>query len=72
MVTALGWTDTRDMIADGATKGAVDRSLLRECTSGASAIRHEVKLWRAKGKMHSIDLASASAAASAPAASSHT
>ena len=64
VVTALGRTDTRDMVADGATKGAVDRSLLHECMSGTSAIRHEVKLWQAKGKMHSIDLASASAASS--------
>ena len=40
VVTALGWTDTRDMVADGATKGAVDRNLLHECMSGTSAIRH--------------------------------
>ena len=44
------WTDTRDMIADGATKGAVDRSLLHECMAGNSCIRHEIKLWQPKVK----------------------
>ena len=71
VITPIGRTDTRDMDADGARKGVVDRSLLHECMTGTSAIRHEVKLWRAKGNMYSIDLASASAAASAHAASSH-
>ena len=59
VLTALGWTDTRDMVADGTTKGAVDRQQLHTCMSGTNEIGHEVKLWKAKGKMHSVDLASA-------------
>ena len=39
VVTAIGLTDTRDMVAHGATNSVVDRSLLHECM-GTSAIRH--------------------------------
>ena len=51
------------MLADGATKGSVDRSQLHSCMSGTSIIAHELKLWKAKGKMTSIDLAAASGSA---------
>eukprot|EP00969_Alexandrium_andersonii_P077927 3437109-Alexandrium_andersonii.AAC.1 len=40
---ALIWTDTRDMIADGATKGAVDRELLHLAMQGCCKIQHEMK-----------------------------
>jgi hypothetical protein len=46
VLTGLGWTDTRDMVADGTTKGAVDRQQLHTCMSGTSEIGHEVKLWK--------------------------
>ncbi|MFM7983651.1 MAG: hypothetical protein ACKPKO_30440, partial [Candidatus Fonsibacter sp.] len=64
VLTAIAWVDTRDMVADGATKGSVDRSHLHSCMNGASTLAHELKLWKAKGKMTSIDLAAASGAAS--------
>jgi hypothetical protein len=54
ILTAICWVDTRDMLADGATKGSVDRSQLHSCMSGTSIIAHELKLWRAKGKMNSM------------------
>ncbi len=36
VLTALGWTDTRDMVADGTTKGTVDRHHLHTCKSGTN------------------------------------
>ena len=48
------WTDTRDMIADGATKGAVGRQLLHECMAGTCHIRHDIKLWQPKGKLRAV------------------
>ena len=56
ILTAICWVGTRDMLADGATKGSIDRSQLHSCMSGTSTIAHELKLWKAKGKMTSIDL----------------
>jgi hypothetical protein len=40
-------------------KGAVDRQQLHTYMSGTNEIGHEVKPWKAKGNMHSVDLASA-------------
>ena len=47
---AIIWTDTRDMIADGLTKGAVDRQALHEAMSGIFKINHtdNIKFWRPK------------------------
>ena len=42
------------MVADGATKGAVDRALLHECMAGNSFIRHEIKLWQPKVKQKGL------------------
>ena len=64
ILTAISWVDTRDMLADGATKGSIDKSQLHSCMSGTSTIAHELKLWKANGKMRSIDLAAVSGAAS--------
>ena len=44
VITAIGWVDTRDMVADAASKGVVDLILVHTCTGGASAIKHEVQL----------------------------
>eukprot|EP00969_Alexandrium_andersonii_P243988 10780353-Alexandrium_andersonii.AAC.1 len=49
------------MVADGATKGAVDRELLHLAMSGASRVHHAMKVWQAKGNMKSLGLAAASA-----------
>ena len=43
---ALVWTDTRDMLADGLTKGSIDRQLLHELMNGKVEVRHDMKLWR--------------------------
>ena len=45
---ALIWTDTRDMLADGLTKGAVDREALHQIMSGDVIVTKEMKLWRPK------------------------
>ena len=37
---ALGWEDTRDMVADGLTKGCIDRSQLQEAASGSRTRHH--------------------------------
>ena len=47
VVTAICWTDTRDMVADGATKGSIYRIQIQICMTGTSEINHEVKLWKA-------------------------
>ncbi len=48
VLKAIAWSDTRDMCADGATKGSVDRIGLHECMEGVSFIRHKLKLWLPK------------------------
>ena len=44
---ALMWLDTRDMTADGMTKGAVERLALHLLMAGEIQIKHEPKLWKA-------------------------
>ena len=45
---AMCWLDTRDMLADGLTKGCVDRSLLHQAMDGHFTFKHEVKVWTRK------------------------
>ena len=45
---SLLWVDTRDMLSDGMTKGAVDRAALHEVMSGVQRIVHAVKAWSSK------------------------
>ena len=47
VIEAILWIDTRDMIADGLTKGAVDRAALHETMAGTWTIQHAVKCWTA-------------------------
>ena len=46
VLRALVWTDTRDMLADGLTKGSVDRTELHSVMEGTVTMTHESKLWR--------------------------
>ena len=46
VLDAICWQDTRDMAADGLTKGSVDRALLHSIMDGTLKFDHEVKLWR--------------------------
>ena len=66
MLIAICLVDTRDMLADGATKGIIDRSQVHACTHGPSIVAPELTLWKAKGKMTRIELASAATAVSHP------
>ena len=43
-ITWLRWVDTRDMYADGLTKGSVRRDRLRELANGTCTRAHETKL----------------------------
>jgi hypothetical protein len=47
---ALVWQDTRDMLADGLTKGAVERKALHDAMAGKIEVMHRdtTKFWRAK------------------------
>ena len=45
---ALVWLDTRDMTADGLTKGAVARDLLHTLMDGTMLVLHEAEVWSAK------------------------
>ena len=48
MLAAIVWLDTRDMLADGLTKGAVQRDALIRLLDGLSKMMHEPKIWRPK------------------------
>ena len=48
IIHALIWQDTRDMLADGLTKGAVERKALHDAMEGTVVINHECKPWRPK------------------------
>ena len=41
---AVAWTDTRDMLADGTTKGSVDRTAIHDVMNGDIKNSHELKL----------------------------
>ena len=43
MIQAIQWCDTRDMTADGHTKGTIDRELLLQLMRGIQIYKHEVK-----------------------------
>ena len=43
LIRALQWCDTRDMTADGHTKGCIDRKLLLQVMSGSLTMDHPVK-----------------------------
>ena len=44
---ALVWLDTRDMLADGLTKGKIDRSaLMKAMNSGCWKVEHSSETWR--------------------------
>jgi hypothetical protein len=48
VLTVLSWIDTRDMIADGLTKGSVDRQALHTLMDGVISYSHEPKCWSSK------------------------
>ena len=43
LIESIQWCDTRDMAADGHTKGTIDRALLLDLMRGKQIYRHEVK-----------------------------
>ena len=45
---ALAWVDTRDMLADGMTKGSIDRVDIHDCMQGKFRNSREMKIWRPK------------------------
>ena len=73
VLEALIWIDTRDMVADGLTKGAVDRDALHSCMAGIWQITHTAKIWSAPKQqpprhlLSDAPLTSASSAAAAQA-----
>ena len=44
----LCWVDTRDMLADGMTKGTVDRDALHKMMEGQVEVHQTPKFWRPK------------------------
>ena len=48
VLSALNWIDTRDMAADGLTKGAVDRDQLHDVMDGTLKFNQSVKTWSPK------------------------
>ena len=45
---AIIWQDTRDALADGLTKGAVERTLLHAIMDGRTITQHASKTWMTK------------------------
>ena len=45
VLVAIVWLDTRDMRADGLTKGAVQREALLRLLDGLCIMMHEPKIW---------------------------
>ena len=43
IVYAIQWCDTRDMTADGHTKGSIDRDGILQVMAGQQTFKHEVK-----------------------------
>ena len=43
LIEAMQWCDTRDMTADGHTKGCIDRQVLLEVMQGHQAYKFDVK-----------------------------
>ena len=43
LIDSVQWCDTRDMAADGHTKGTIDRTLLLDAMNGKQTYRHPVK-----------------------------
>ena len=46
MIHEIRWCDTRDMTADGHTKGSIDRKMLIQCMQGYQHFSHEVKTYQ--------------------------
>ena len=46
IVDEIQWCDTRDMTADGHTKGSIDRKQLLEVMQGYQAFQHPVKKYK--------------------------
>ena len=48
VLRGIEWWDTRDMTADGLTKGSVDRAILMSLMHGLLKISHDNKAWSSK------------------------
>ncbi len=53
IVTCLTWCDTRDMLADGLTKGKCERDSVATAMAGSFTMKHEVKSWTAPQAVYS-------------------
>jgi hypothetical protein len=43
LIDSIQWCDTRDMVADGHTKGSIDRQLLLDLMNGQQEYKYDVK-----------------------------
>ena len=43
IIKRIQWCDTRDMVADGHTKGSIDRTALRQAMNGEQAYKYETR-----------------------------
>jgi hypothetical protein len=50
LVSDIIWTDTRDMYADGLTKGVIKRDALHELMNGKLMLRHDVAICKQRYK----------------------
>ena len=50
VLKAIAWLDTRDMLADGMTKGAVEREALQATMEGIIKMSHACKFWQSQAQ----------------------
>ena len=55
LISSYNWTDTRDMVADGLTKGSADRITLSAIMGGIYELHHAAHEYREPGSSASTD-----------------
>jgi hypothetical protein len=52
-LSSLTWVDTRDMIADGLTKGSIVRDAFEKAIAGKLSLSHDSKSWTPRNRISS-------------------
>ena len=50
ILEAIAWSDTRDMLADGLTKGSVERDAIHNVMLGLIKVCHDMKIWKSSAE----------------------
>ena len=58
ILDSVSWCDTRDMLADGMTKGTISRAAIVAAMHGRAKINHGLKTWSPRRTLSRSDPAS--------------